>query len=502
MRAQRSRPGVATTGAARDKSAAGLKSTSRISGISDTTRPENGSTELVGTGGRAADHLGDAQTNGFNGILYPHQRLGLVFLLSQDRAVLADDVGLGKTVQVAALIGLLADSEDFRQPGRLPILYITSAGLVQQTGDELRRFLPGLTVTTVLDPRRRKTTDPLEADLHVVNHDYAHRHRVTLQRLRPSLVVVDEASSLKGAGAKHRSIKELCRTADRAVALTATPFENDPLDLWAILSLLGFRGLWGRDKFIDSFCREDIYPDGRRKVTGWKSGLHADQVMRWIGLGFLRRTSREVGVTLPTREEAQPVLVPLSHTQMREYRNAGFIRHDLTRHRRQRDVSRRGSDGISPLLNAAVAAAIRQAQMGRKVVIYTERLEDLDDIDQQLTAAGVGQVCLRGESTRDQRTDAVTRFRDDPSIQVLAGTKVLENGLNLQFAQTLISAGVSYNPARELQREGRLCRIGSPHETYRHLIFLPDTEQTRRQLQVLDHKTGQAAPVLGSTLTR
>jgi hypothetical protein len=80
------------------------------------------------------------------------------------------------------------------------------------------------------------------------------------------------------------------------VALTATPFENTPLDLWAILSLLGFAGLWGRREFTDSFCREDIYPDGRRKVTGWKSKRHADQVMQWIGPRFLRRTSRDVGV--------------------------------------------------------------------------------------------------------------------------------------------------------------------------------------------------------------
>jgi SNF2-related domain len=160
---------------------ADLKSGSRISGIADTTKPGDGSKGLPDPAEGGVDHLGDTQMNAFNGILYPHQRLGLVFLLSQDRAVLADDVGLGKTVQVAALIGLLADAEDFRQPGKLPVLYITSVGLVQQTGDELRRFLPGLTVTTVQDPRRRKTTDPLEADLHVVNHDYAHRNQMRSQ---------------------------------------------------------------------------------------------------------------------------------------------------------------------------------------------------------------------------------------------------------------------------------------------------------------------------------
>jgi SNF2 family DNA or RNA helicase len=447
-----------------------------------------------------SDHRGDAG-EAFKGSLYPHQRQGLAFLLSQHRAVLADDVGLGKTVQVAALIGSLVDSGDLRQPGRVLVLYITDAGLVQQTGDELRRFLPGLTVTTVRDLGYRKILDSIEAEIYVVNHDHAHRNRVTLQRLRPSLVVVDEASALKGAGVTHGSIKQLCRAADRAVALTATPFENDPLDVWAILSLLGFPELWGRGEFTNSFCHEDIYPDGRRKVTGWKSRRLADQVMQWIGPRFLRRTGLEVGISLPTRELTPPVLVPLSATQDRDYRKASFICHALTRHRKQQDVSRRGSDGTSPLFLAVVATAIREVELGRKVVIFTGHLEDLADMDQQLTSAGVGHVCLRGQDSKGGRTESVARFRDDPSIQVLVGTKVLEHGLYLQFAQTLISAGVSYNPARELQREGRLCRIGSPNETYRHLVFLPETEQTRRQLQMLGHKTVQAAPVLRANLS-
>ena len=130
------------------------------------------------------DHLGDSQRGAFNGILYPHQNGGLDFLLKQSRAVLADDVGLGKTVQVAAMIGSLADSGSLRQPGRLPVLYVTCVGLVPQTGDELRRFLPGLSVTTVQDPICKKISDPLETDVYVVNHDFAHRNRVTIQRLQ------------------------------------------------------------------------------------------------------------------------------------------------------------------------------------------------------------------------------------------------------------------------------------------------------------------------------
>ncbi|WP_425460868.1 C-terminal helicase domain-containing protein [Lapillicoccus jejuensis] len=98
------------------------------------------------------------------------------------------------------------------------------------------------------------------------------------------------------------------------------------------------------------------------------------------------------------------------------------------------------------------------------------------------------------------RDDAVERFRDDPNLPLLLGSRVLEYGLNLQFANTLISVGVSYNPARERQREGRLRRIGSPHRTIRHWVVLPDTPQTRSQLETLDRKGTDAAYVLGPSL--
>ena len=161
-----------------------------------------------------------------------------------------------------------------------------------------------------------------------------------------------------------------------------------------------------------------------------------------------------------------------------------------------------GSDGSSALLDAAVTEATTLARQGLKVVLYAEHLDLVGKAAERLTAAGVGHVTIRGEHTKDARQDAVTRFRDDPKVLVLLGTKVLEHGLNLQFAQVLISVGVTHNPARERQREGRLCRLGSPNQTYRHLVFLPDTDQTRKQGAALARKTREAAPILDRSTGR
>ncbi len=127
----------------------------------------------------------------FVGELLPHQEAGLAFLLTQPRCILADEVGLGKTVEAAAPIGALADSGDLRRPalpaelytrapGRtlppLPVLWITAAGLVAQTVAELRRFLPLLAVEpvvtgTVGDKTDRERMKPAHSSLSPPRHD-------------------------------------------------------------------------------------------------------------------------------------------------------------------------------------------------------------------------------------------------------------------------------------------------------------------------------------------
>ncbi|SDP46621.1 SNF2 family N-terminal domain-containing protein [Pedococcus dokdonensis] len=211
----------------------------------------------------------------FAGELHPHQTVGLAFLQAERRAILADEVGLGKTVQVASLIGWLADSGDLREPApdsatlppqrgkhlpRLPVLWITTAGLVAQTKAELERFLPYLGIATSeagtvgnrADRERMAAflaAHPDGPDVLIINNDLATRRVDHLTTLRPRVVVVDEASALKGAGARYEAVKGLCDAAERVVVMTATPYENDPLELWAVMSLAGLPGLPDAESF-------------------------------------------------------------------------------------------------------------------------------------------------------------------------------------------------------------------------------------------------------------
>jgi SNF2 family DNA or RNA helicase len=300
----------------------------------------------------------------------------------------------------------------------------------------------------------------------------------------------------RAGGVEFETIRSICDEARRVIVATATPFENHPLELWTVYELVGHGRLGDQDEFLDRFCRVRYFRDCSFKVDGWRSDARAQEAMVLISRDFLRRSAGDVGLRLPEREETALLLVPLTAAQHLAYQRAGKIRQPLTRHRKQQDASR-GVGVSSPLFQEAVKLVAREVGEQRKVVLHTERIADLDALSELLSASGIRHVGIRGVTTRADRGDAVRAFRDDPAVPVLLGSRVLEYGLNLQFASSLVSVGVSYNPARERQREGRLRRIGSPHVSYRHWIVLPDTDQIQRQLATLADKSAGAVHVLG-----
>jgi SNF2 family DNA or RNA helicase len=127
-------------------------------------------------------------------------------------------------------------------------------------------------------------------------------------------------------------------------------------------------------------------------------------------------------------------------------------------------------------------------------IVYCEYLEVLDLVEERLTERGISMARIEGKIKEADRAAAVEAHRGG-SARVLLASRVLERGLNLQHCRTLISLDSSWNPARERQREGRVRRIGSPHQTFRHLTLLPDTPLTRAKLGQLSNKTASAAAI-------
>lgn len=432
----------------------------------------------------------------FEGDLRPHQSEAVAWLMERPKAVLADDVGLGKTPTVLALIGDLAEAgqlDPSSQEGLCRVLWITEAGLINQTVTEIRRFLPDASVMSSLDPEMRSSARAAEMlvqrmrsgiDVLVLSYEKAHTYH-GLDRHLPSIVVMDEASKIKSGGKIADSLRELTARVPRVVAMTATPLENNPLESWHLLSVTGTPSLWPRREFEQRFVTFREVSRGpeitKRVPHDWQPGA-AEIVGRYVYEHVLRRTAEEAGLRLPElRTEHR--WVPLTAEQQAAY-EAAEKRGDLAGFWRQ---SRAGlAHGENSPLVAELVAELNRRGDGQAIV-YCENLAMLDLVEAALREAGISLVRIEGKISDKQRAERAEAFRLG-KVRVLLGSRVLERGLNLQHCPLLISLDASWNPAREDQRAGRIRRIGSPFTEVEHIVLLPDTPLVKAKVGTLDRK--------------
>ena len=164
------------------------------------------------------------------GELRPFQRGGVAYVLAARRTFLADEQGLGKTVQ--ALAALEAD-------GAFPAVVVCPASLKLNWLREIEHWLPHRSVTVISGTG----ATPPAAEITVLNYEIVHAHRVRLALRRPLALVLDESHYVKNPRAKRtRAVRRLAEALPEdalRLALTGTPVMNHPDELIAQLRILG-----------------------------------------------------------------------------------------------------------------------------------------------------------------------------------------------------------------------------------------------------------------------
>src|SRR3954447_26427299 len=230
------------------------------------------------------------------GELRPFQRAGVAYALNARRTFLADEQGLGKTVQ--ALAALEAD-------GAYPAVVVCPASLKLNWQRETERWLPGRTITVVSGTG----ATPKLADITILNYDIVHAHRARLSLAKPKALVLDESHYVKNPRAKRT--KAVRRLADGMpdgslrLALTGTPVMNHPDELIAQLRVLG---------------RLEEFGSGARFSRRFQ-GVGAEERIHWHlrRSCFVRRLKADVLPQLPRKRQ---VVVPVALDNEREYRLA------------------------------------------------------------------------------------------------------------------------------------------------------------------------------------
>ncbi|MFN8544398.1 MAG: DEAD/DEAH box helicase [Candidatus Binatia bacterium] len=445
---------------------------------------------------------------GLVGTLRPYQQQGLDFLAYTASlgigAILADDMGLGKTVQALAWLAHLRAAD----PKGGPTLVVCPASVVHNWAREAERFTPALKVLLLTRGSERHALRKAIAEHDLVVTNYALlRHDIEAWRTaRLRAVILDEAQNVKNPDAVVTRAA-LALEARHRLALTGTPLENRPLDLWSLMSFVNPGYLGSRADFGVRYDRLDV-PPHRRALLAAK--------LRPV---LLRRLKRDVAPELPDRIEERHDC-ELTPGQRRLYLA------ELRRSRRLVDRLTEAPGGLKQHRIDVLAALTRLRQIcchpalagsktavgsgkftalfellepilaeGHKVLVFSQFVECLKLLAAELTARDVPHHQLTGQTTK--REAVVAAFTEDERACVfLVSLKAGGTGLNLTAASYVVLFDPWWNPAVEAQAIDRTHRIGQDRTVIAYRLVSRGTIE-EKIVDLQERKAALVRDVLG-----
>lgn len=439
------------------------------------------------------------------------------------RVLVADGVGLGKTIEAGiVLLELAARSDSFRA------IVLVPAGLRDQWAAELATHFH-LTTTQANAAWLRAASFHLPLDvnpwslpgIYIASHDFVKRP----EALRPiesvtwDLAIVDEVHAASAGTDRRAAIHALACRSRRVMLLTATPNAGDDAQF---KSLCDIGRIDRAEAPITLFARtrRDVDAGRPRKSLVlavqpsaaehqmhrllerysrrvWKeAGARGDERARLVSIILRKRALSSASSLLssvmrrmqllgrPDRDEAEQLSLPLGSLTDED---------PLEDDEPQRALAIPGLDDpvrerrwLAAIAEAARAAARAESKsralirllrrVRQPAIVFTEYRDTLIQIEQSVTALPLGVVLLHGGLSPAERTRATHAF--NRGGYTLLATDAASEGLNLHHhCRLVIHYELPWNPARLEQRAGRVDRLGQERRVHEVALVASDTAE-------------------------
>lgn len=473
--------------------------------------------------------------------LYPFQRVGAKYLEESKRALLAMDMGLGKTIMALSAASNLLLQNKIKKP-----LIICPASLKFNWAIEIAKFTNYSYTMINGDAKQRQKQYTNSSDFTIMNYDLLRNDIEIVQELPWDLVIADEIQRAKNyTTAISRNIRTL--QPEYIFGLTGTPIENDIMDFFTIMrfintKVLGSNGMY----FKERYCNVDSWG----KILGYRQDRYYE-LDRKTSYCMIRRKKRDVLKDLPEKT-VNNYYISLNPEERRVYNeHKRRVVNDLEGGANQNSINvltqivflREICDSINLVQESPNIVSSKLNELNNiladlppesKVVIFTEyermaqiienninygsvhlhggvkndcRLErELEkqikkdnpglegrELDLKIHESKQSAICqncpyFKDDSLCNTRKKIVSKFNVDKDTRVFISTNAGKEGLNLQVANIVINFDLSFNPAVNEQRIARIDRIGQESDRITVINLICSDTIEERILKTLEEK--------------
>ncbi|RED37249.1 DEAD/DEAH box helicase [Paenibacillus sp. VMFN-D1] len=427
------------------------------------------------------------------------------------RAILADEVGLGKTIEAGLIL------KEYMVRGLVSkVLILVPASLVLQWVRELNSKF-GIPAVA------QKKAYSWHSDVVVASMDTAKRepHKDMLMEQEYDMLIIDEAHKLKNKKTTNYQFIQKLRK-KYCLLLTATPVQNDMSELFNLITLLKPGQLGRQGDFAANF------------VVGKRQAKNEDQLRDELAkvmirnrrgegpVQFTKRTVRNVSLQLSPEEQA--LYDGVTSFVKNQYKaSGGNLSSMLSLVTLQREVCSSRDAVFLTLVNLSkkipddspltaevweLVNAIRNIKantkaektielikdMNEKVIVFTEYRATQEYLLQYFQKHGLSCVPYRGGMNRGKKDWMMDLFRG--RAQVMIATEAGGEGINLQFCHHMINFDLPWNPMRVEQRIGRVHRLGQQNDVKIYNLSTTGTIE-EHILNLLHEKINMFETVIG-----
>lgn len=396
---------------------------------------------------------------------YPYQLQGAIQAAWHDHTLIADEPGLGKTLQAILTAHLISANQ---------ILIITPPALITNWKNEIKKT--GHTdnmpkgkgeITTITS--KNKTTPTIPTTGYTITSDTLATARPTLAKQLASipwdLIIIDESHRLKNYQAKRtRTITNIARNARKTIALTGTPIISSPLDLLPTLRILRKTHCFPHN-YVGEYTVQDYW--GNRVPNPDKL---PDLYQRLEEHVWTRRTKKQVLTDLPEKTRHTITITPPAETIETAFTDLKTkLETAITTGRSIEQWAK--EDGLTLVSQARRATGIAKIPAAlewitnhhhgthRPLIAWCIHTTVMNQLKTELVKARLKTAVYNGATTASERDQIVQSFQDGHIDVLLAQITAAGVGLTLTRASEALFVETEWTPALVVQAEDRIHRI-------------------------------------------